>query len=365
MSFSSVGWSIFGTERQYPTYKWMELARSADFLCRKILEIQPGENVVIYADSATDPRVVQATAAAIYTIGAHPVVLWYETKGDIDLPPPPPVEAAVLAADLVIEFAVAYLVHSAMWAKAREKGIPMKCLTGMNADMMIRCINPDNYEKMQEFGRAYSEVLRRAKSGFRVTSPAGTDITFKAYTPEELKERLARYRRAVAAGRRRRGGMLGGQGMFPAKVNTVNGTIVFDGAIWPPAEVGAIKEPIEMKVKDGVVTEIVSDHPEARIVKNWFAHFHDPDAYSIVHISTGFNPGVKRITGDIVEDERVFGCVEIGIGMASPQKPCHTDGIILHPSIWVDDELIEKDGIFVEPTLKKLAKELGMQLWVD
>ena len=50
MSFSSEGWSLFGTERQYPTYKWMELARSADFLCRKILEIRPNENVVIYAD---------------------------------------------------------------------------------------------------------------------------------------------------------------------------------------------------------------------------------------------------------------------------------------------------------------------------
>ena len=42
----------------------------------------------------------------------------------------------------------------------------------------------------------------------------------------------------------------------------------------------------------------------------------------------------------------------------------HTDGIILNPSIWVDDALVEEEGVFVEPTLKKLAKELGMQLWV-
>ena len=67
MSFSSKGWNEFGTERQYPTYKWMELSRSADFLCRKILGIRPDENVVIYADTATDPRVVQATSAAAHT----------------------------------------------------------------------------------------------------------------------------------------------------------------------------------------------------------------------------------------------------------------------------------------------------------
>jgi len=361
---SSVGWNSFGTERQYSTYKWMELARSADYLCKKVLEIQPDENVVIYADTATDPRVVQATSGAIHALGAHAVVVWYETRGDIDLPPPAPVEAAVLSADMVIEYAVAYLVHSEMWAKAREKGIPMKCLTGMNVDMMIRCINPDNYEKMQDFGAAYSEILRSAKSEYRITSPAGTDFTFQAHSPEEQERRAARRRQAAGTQSRRRGGMLGGQGHFSGDISTAEGTIVFDGAIWPPSEVGAIRQPIELRVKDGI-TQVVSDHLEARIVKNWFAHFHNPLAYSITHISTGYNPGVKRITGDIVEDERVFGCVEIGIGLASPELPCHTDGIILNPSVWVDGKLIEEDGIFVEPELKKLAEELGMQLWVE
>jgi len=363
VSFSSKGWYEFGTERQYPTYKWMELARSADFLCREILGIRPGENVVIYADTATDPRVVQVTSAAAYTIGAKVTTVWYETKGDIDLPPPEPVEAAVLAADMVVEFAVAYLVHSAMWAKARKAGVAMKCLTGMNADMMVRCVNPDFYGEMQVFGEAYKEVVDRGKDTCRVTNRAGTDVTFKFMTLEE-REALMRAR-GIVPGKPRRGGMLGGQGHLNANPKTVNGTIVFDGAFWPPSEVGALKEHLEMKVKDGIVTEIVSDHQEARIVKNWFAHFHDPAAYNILHVSTGYNPGVKRISGDIVEDERVFGCVEMGIGLASSDLACHTDGIILNPSIWIDDELIEKEGIFVEPKLKELAKKLGMQLWVD
>jgi leucyl aminopeptidase (aminopeptidase T) len=340
----------------------MELARSADFLCRKILQIRAGENVVIYADTATDPRVVQATSSAAHTIGAKVTTVWYETKGDIDLPPPEPVEAAVMAADMVIEFAVAYLVHSAMWHKARQKGIELKCLTGMNADMMVRCINPNIYDKMQEFGEVYSEVVMRGKKKGRVTNRAGTDFTFKFYTPKELEERMRA--RGVVPGKPRRGGMLGGQGSLNANPKTLNGIIVFDGAIWPPSEVGALRKPIEMKVKDGKV-EVVSDHQEARIVKNWFAHFHDSDAYSILHVSTGYNPGVKRVSGDIVEDERVFGCVEVGIGLGSPELPCHTDGIILNPSVWIDDELIEDAGVFVEPKLKKLAKELGMQLWVD
>lgn len=365
MSFSSLGWNIFGSERQYPTYKWMELARSADFLCRTLLEIKSEENVVIYADSATDPRVVQATAAAIHTIGAHPIVVWYETRGDIDLPPPKPVEGAVLVADLVIEYAVAYLCHSQMWKKARDAGVPITCLTGMNADMMIRCINPDLDEKMRNFGQAYREVVARGKEKGRVTNPAGTDITFEFRPPRVASEPVKLRKRRPTMG-------LGGQGSLNAVVETANGTVAFDGAIWPPAEIGPIKQPIELKVVDGVVKDITGGF-EATVLKNWFAHFNDPRVYNVNHISTGFNPGVKRITGDILEDERVFGCVEIGIGSAgwagtgagAAEVPSHTDGVILNPSVWLDDELIEDNGIFIEPTLKKLAKELGIQLWVE
>jgi len=358
MSFSSLGWYEFSTERQYPSYKWMELARSADYLCRKILQIAPGENVVIYADSATDPRVVQATAAAAHIIGAKVTTLWYETRGDIDLPPPEPVEAAVLSANMVIEFAVAYLVHSAMWAKARKKGIDLKCLTGMNADMMVRTINPDFDAKMNEFGEAYKEIVMKGKKTGRVTTPAGTDFTYKFFTPKELEE-MAKLRPPM-----KRGGMLGGQGGLNANPATINGKIVVDGAFWPPSELGLIKHPIEMTCKDGRI-KVVSDHLEGRIAKNWFAHFRDEVVYNVLHVSTGFNPGVKRLTGDIVEDERLFGCVEFGVGRATPELPCHTDCILVNPSIWIDDLLVEKEGIFVEPKLKKMAKELGMQLWVD
>ena len=349
--FSSAGWHQWATERQYAEYKFMEVARSADFLCRNVLEIKPGENVVLYCDTGSDMRVVNATAAAIHTLGAIPVIVRFNTQKDIDLPMPKAVRAAILASDVTIEYSACGYVHSPIWREAWEAGVAMVCYVGMNADMMVRTLDPDLYYKIQEFGAAYREVLTKAKSGFRITSPAGTDITMKVRPPSEQRRRG-----------RRRGGMLVGQGFMPALIESVNGTIVFDGAIWPPAEIQKIKEPITLKAVDGWIKEI-SGGFEAKILKNWFAHFNDPDVYKILHISPGFNPGVKRPTGDIVEDERVFGCVEIGLG--NSPKPCHTDGIMLDCSVWVDDTLIEEEGIYVEPTLKKLAKEMGMQLYVE
>jgi leucyl aminopeptidase (aminopeptidase T) len=349
--FSSAGWHQWGTERQYSDYKFMELARAADFLCREVLKIKPGENVVLYCDTGSDMRVVNATAAAAHTLGAIPVIVRWYTQKDIDLPMPKAVRGAILNADVCIEFSACGYVHSPQWREAREAGVAMMCLVGMNADMMIRTLDPELYYKILEFGDHLRKVLSSAKSGFRITSPKGTDITMKV-----------RSTAPAAPTRPPRGGMLVGQGYMPAIPESVNGTIVFDGSIWPPSEIQKIKEPIKLKVVDGWVKEI-SGGFEAKLLKNWFAHFNDPDVYKILHISPGFNPGVKRITGDIVEDERVFGCVEIGIG--SSPKPCHTDGIILEPSIWVDDILIEEEGIYLEPTLKKLAREMGMQLWVE
>jgi leucyl aminopeptidase (aminopeptidase T) len=356
--FSSAGWHQWATERQYSDYKFMEVARAADFLCRKVLEIQPGENVVLYCDTGSDMRVVNATAAAIHTLGAIPVIVRWHTQKDIDLPMPKAVRGAILNADVCIEYSACGYVHSPQWREATQAGVAMVCYVGMNVDMMVRTLDPELYYKIQEFGAAYRNVLSTAKSGFRITSPAGTDITMKVRPPAPPAAPAA----PAAAPRRRRGGMLVGQGMIPAISDSVNGTIVFDGAIWPPSEIQKIKEPIKLKVVNGRVEEI-SGGFEAKILKNWFAHFNDPDVYKILHISPGFNPGVKRITGDIVEDERVFGCVEIGLG--NSPKPCHTDGIMLDCSVWVDDELIEKEGIYIEPTLMKLAKEMNMQLWVE
>lgn len=36
--------------------------------------------------------------------------------------------------------------------------------------------------------------------------------------------------------------------------------------------------------------------------------------FRLAHYSIGFNPGVTKPTGRIVEDERLFGCIEMGIG---------------------------------------------------
>ncbi len=154
--------------------------------------------------------------------------------------------------------------------------------------------------------------------------------------------------------------MLGGQSGFSSLVDQINGTIVFDGAIWPPAEIGPLDAPINLTVENGYVTKIEGG-PQARTFERWMAQFDNQQMYRIAHLSFGFNPGVKRITGRIVEDERVFGCMDIGIGPQNLGAPSHTDGIILRPSLTADGVEIEREGRYVHSELVGFCKKLGME----
>jgi len=77
------------------------------------------------------------------------------------------------------------------------------------------------------------------------------------------------------------------------------------------------------------------------------------------HACYGFNPGVARPSGRILEDERVFGCMQFGIGAPDYGSPAHTDGVVLNPSVWLDEVQIEEDGCYLHPELVEHCRAMG------
>jgi len=104
-----------------------------------------------------------------------------------------------------------------------------------------------------------------------------------------------------------------------------------------------------LKIKKGNVVEINGCPHKSKILNKWF----DGEPREIIHFLFGFNPGAK-MSGKIMEAERVFGSISIGIG----DYPFHTDGVIKNPSIILDDEVIEQDGSFIHEELTILERDL-------
>jgi leucyl aminopeptidase (aminopeptidase T) len=342
---------LVGTEMR-DDYLSFEVAKAARKTVEEVMPVKPGENVVITCDTSGDSRVVDAVAQAVYAAGAHPVVIWYETQPDAQMEPPGPVAAALAAANVWFEFGVQYILYTEARKNATAAGCRHACYGGMDVEMLVRTIGRVDYPAMQELGKRLNKLCMAAKE-VRLTDPNGTDLRCP------INPNPPTYLPGTGTPGAGYSQMLGGQAGFSAIVEEINGTMVFDGAIWPPAEIGPLRDPVTLTVENGYVAK-VEGGPEARVFERWLAHFDHPEMYRIAHLSFGFNPGVKRISGRIVEDERVFGCMDIGIGPQSLGAPSHTDGIILRPSIIADGVEIEREGVYVHPELVELTQKLGV-----
>jgi len=328
-----------------------ELARGAKVLVEYVCNLREGENVLIYTDTSGDLLAASYLAAAAYAAGGVVSLLVYETPPRVDMEPPPPLAAAMTRADLLIELAEKYLIHTRAYLEAL-KSARILCLTGMTCEMMHRCVSHVNYPKMLEFGERLTNLLKQGHT-LEIRTAAGTDLVC------ELGGRVEHN-----AGRIFKAGQetyLGGQvSCYPVK-DSINGIIVFDGVVWPPEDLGVLREPIILKIRKGEIEKIEGGHAAARL-RLWLKSFEDPNMFMIAHISFGFNPGA-RLTGKILEDERVFGCVEVGIGSQVPSfevglASAHTDGVVLTPTIKLNNAVIEEAGRFVHPELKEIAEAL-------
>jgi leucyl aminopeptidase (aminopeptidase T) len=162
---------------------------------------------------------------------------------------------------------------------------------------------------------------------------------------------------------------LAGQFSVIPKFGSINGKLVFTGSLIPAC--GILHERVVVEINGGKVCGIDGGIQAAEF-KRWLASFDDPNMYMLAHWSFGLNPGAIY-SGNVLEDERVWGSTEWGIGNVGPMltsdipggipAPSHTDGICMNSTVWLDGELFVENGEVVGPTpdvveLALIAKRL-------
>jgi len=338
-----------GTESLAGFYSY-ELTHAVMKLVTEVRPISPGQEVLITVDTAADRRVAQATAAAVYTVAGIPTVVSYPTLAEPMQDVPAPVMGAAVAADVWINYSVAYPLYSKAYHQAVDAGCVYVELTGMDVDMLVRTIGRVDYAAMQEMAtRLY--VMSQAAEQVRVTCDLGTDLTM---TIDPAGDPF--FEEPPSEGGYAQ--MLGGQSGYGAHRESYQGVLVYDGTIWPPASIGLLAEPMRLIIEDGYVTRIEGGR-QARAYETWLAGFDHPAARLMDHACYGFNPGVTDPTGRILEDERVFGCMQFGLGATGMGSPIHSDGVTLSPSVWLDDVQIQDNGRYVHPELAELCRAMG------
>ncbi len=343
-----------------------ELVGACVKLLRDLFRVQPGETVALTVDTECTMDVVDATAQAAVILGAKPLVMKMAAaegcgKAADDSLPSASLIGALCATDVWIEFNNQWIFYSKTYDTVVEtnKKLRYMNLVGANPDLIMRNIGKVDVPTLTEFHHKVEEVSKNAKH-IRVTTPAGGNIEFDNCPGREFVTADG----IVNPGEVK---MMPGQVSWAPEFETINGTIVVDGTQTPP--LGKVSEPIKYTVEKGKIVK-VEGGTDAKAMADWLASFKDPGMYTVAHLAYGIGPGAK-LSGDIVEDERVWGAVEWGFGNVGAiltsdipggiPAASHTDGICLNATVWLDGKLFLENGVVVGPTQEiiDLARKLG------
>jgi len=339
----------------------MELAKAARVLVEDLLGVKENETVVFTADTESDERVVKAAASAAFAAGAKPMVIWTASPLGVGKAADPmlPIDAlseALKKADVWVEFNNKWLLYSTPFERAvfGNDKIRYMNLVGMNVDMIVRVIGRVDTDLLATFMTKITDMTKKAKK-MKITTTAGTDLEFENNPTHPMSCDVGK---ANVPGIHYLSGQIG----WTPQLETINGTLVFDGTLEPPC--GLLSEPVVLTVEKGRVVKIEGGKQAAQF-KSWLESFNDPHMFRLAHVCYGFNPGAK-LTGDILEDERIWGATEWGLGYQSAEDcppdgipaVSHCDGICLNSSVWLDGKQVLDEGKVVDPELKVLADKL-------
>ena len=301
---------------------------------RDCLGTQPGEKVLIVTDAPLR-TIALALRQSAQEVGAEVLLVEMiprHTNGE-----EPPVEVAELMTkmDVVLCPTSKSLTHTDSRRAASALGVRIATLPGVTEEVMIRCMNAD-YHRIAARTFRLCALLEKT-STVRVTAPAGTDIVLP------IQGRTAH----ASSGLFREKGLWGnlptGEAYLAPLEGLSNGVVVVDGSM---AGVGMTHEPIRIEVRDGYAAEITGGAEAARLRE--LLEPHGLDGRNVAEFGIGTNDKAI-LTGLILEDEKVMGTIHIAFGDnksmgGNVRVASHLDGLIKHPTVWLDDRMILQDG---------------------
>ncbi|RIL07360.1 MAG: leucyl aminopeptidase [Proteobacteria bacterium] len=242
------------------------------------------------------------------------------------------------AADLVVDHML--LLFSREQIEIQEAGTRM-LLVVEPFEVLERLFPSEDLRRRVEAGEAR---LAKART-LRFTNAAGTDVTY------QLGERpiLTEYGYTDTPGRWDHwpGGFLstiGAKGRGEGRVVMDRGDIVY-----PHKRM--LGEPVEFVVRDGAVADIRGG-AEAAELRKFMESYQDPRAYALSHIGWGLNDRCEWTVerpGIGMDGRAYYGNVLFSLGPDTEfggdnDTECHLDLPMRRCSLWLDDELIVKDG---------------------
>ncbi len=315
-----------------------ELMQASLIGLRDAMGLKPHETLLVVTDEIKR-EIGLALLEAGKTLCQESMLIEMRSREINGQEPPDAIAAMMKLVDVVVCPTAKSLTHTNARREAVKLGVRVGTMPGITADIMSRCLNAD-FDRIVTMTNYIADQLKGVKM-IRVVTEAGTDISMP------VQGRMIIPSTGVLREKGQSGNIPSGEVFLAPIEGQSNGIVVIDGSM---ASIGLIKTPITVKVVDGFAEEITGGEEAERLVA--ILNKSGRDARAVAEFGMGTN--YKAIlTGQILEDEKVFGTIHIAFGNnltmgGTIAVNSHLDGLVKEPDVYFDNKLIMKKGKLLE-----------------
>ena len=312
----------------------MELKDIAKNVLVSCLAAKAGEEVLIITDD-TRVKIGQALYDGAKELGCEAMLMVMQERELSGQEPPKAVAAAMKTADIVIAPTAKSLTHTNARIQAAANGARVGTMPGITEQMFSEGAMTADYDEVAKLTAKVTEMLTKAK----VARVEKDDCVLTI----NLDGRNGVPSPGIYREKGQSGNMPSGEAYIAPLEDGADGEMIIDGSM---VGIGKLESPLRMKIKNGKLYEITGEKSE--MISVLLANERNATLGEL-----GIGTNEKAIlNGIILEDEKVYGTVHIAFGTntsfgGTNKADCHMDGIILKPTLYLDDVKVIDKGNFL------------------
>ena len=300
-------------------------------ILKNCLGVKAGESLLIVADE-TKKTLADAMFQAGKALGAEAMLAVMQAREKPGQEPPAAIAAAMASAHVVVAITQQSLTHTQARKKAVAAGARVATMPGITPEMFMAGAITADYSQVKAVTETVAGILTQGrevqieKQGyvlkFSIAGRQGIASTGVYLNPGES------------------GNLPSGEAYIAPREGTANGQVMIDGSF---AGIGKLASPMLLTIKDGRLVAAEGAASELLLTK-----LGEQDGRLLGEFGIGTNDQA-RITGIILEDEKVYGTIHVAFGSndtfgGTISAGVHLDGLVTEPNIWIDGNQIMANG---------------------
>jgi len=295
------------------------------------LALREEETLLIVTDDSKK-ELAEALYAAGRSIGAETLLLIMQDREKSGQEPPSVIAEAMKHCDAAVCITEHSLTHTQAKKDAVAAGVRVATMPGITYDMFLEGAISADYDQVEKMTFEVTEKLSQTKEV--IISKGGEELTFS------IKGRSGVPSTGIYRKKGQSGNLPSGEAFIAPVEGTASGRIWIDGSI---SGLGKVEEPILLTIEEGRLTAATGRQGDMLL-----RMLGDGDGRNVAEFGVGTNDKA-RITGNVLEDEKVYGTIHIAFGSnntfgGTVAAGVHIDCVVKAPTVFLDEVLLLEDG---------------------